>query len=125
MTLESTFEKGLMPHALIIAFMTKRKVGRKSNSHIHILDIFKKKCTNTVNAFLENLSVKAITVPGDMLHFLQPLYLTVDGSAKHFMRKKLVNWFTEGEIDESTPTDQTEVNFNLTRLIFIHVFLST
>ena len=58
-----------------------------------------------------------------MTHFFQPLALTVNGSAKHFMKKKFVNWYS-GEVkkkmEEGTPPEQIEVDFNHTRLKPIH-----
>ena len=58
-----------------------------------------------------------------MTHFFQPLDLTVNGSAKQFMRKKFVTWHAEEvkrKIEEGTPIEHIEVNFNPTRLKPIH-----
>ena len=58
-----------------------------------------------------------------MTHFFQPLDLIVNGSAKQFMKKKFVTWY-DGEvkkkIEEGTPTEQIEFDFNLTRPKPIH-----
>lgn len=41
----------------------------------------------------------------------------MNGSAKHFMKKKFVTWYARGEVkkkmEESTPTEQIEVNLTL------------
>ena len=54
-----------------------------------------------------------------MQHFFQPLDLTVNGSAKHFMKKKFVTWYAgevKEKIKEGTPTEQIEGHFNFKRL---------
>ena len=60
-----------------------------------------------------------VHVPANMTHFFQPLDLTVNGSAKSFMRKKFVTWYAEEvkkQIVEGIPTESIEINLNLTRL---------
>ena len=84
-----------------------------------IWDVFKGHCTEKLNAFLENLNVKVITVQENTTQCFQPLDLTTNGSAKHFIRKKVIIWYTEEmkrKIEEGIPTEQIEVNFNLTGL---------
>ena len=39
---------------------------------------------------LESLSIELVAVPANMTHFFQPLDLTVNGSAKKFMRKQFI-----------------------------------
>ena len=76
-----------------------RKELQLSEDQISLLnwDVFKGQCTGNVKTFLEKLNIKVVTVPANMTHFFQPLDLTVNGSAKHFMKKKFVTWY-DGEV---------------------------
>ena len=87
------------------AIAARKEMGLPKNQKaLLIWDVFKGQCTDKVNALLEKLNVKVVTVPANM-------------------RKKFVTWYAEEvkrKIEEGTPTEHMEVNFNLTRLKPIH-----
>ena len=43
---------------------------------------------------LESLNIELVAVPADMTHFFQPLDLTANGSAKKFMRKQFITYYS-------------------------------
>ena len=52
-------------------------------------DVFRGQTTDHVAQILNSLNIKVVKVPANITHFFQPLDLTVNGSAKNFMRKSL------------------------------------
>ena len=67
--------------------------------------------------------IKAVKVPANMTHFFQPLDLTVNGSAKNFMRKKFVTWYAEEikkQMDTGVPAESIDVNLKLSSLKALH-----
>ena len=60
-----------------------------------------------------------VKVPANMTHFFQSLDLTVNGSAKNFMRKKFVTLYAEEikkQMDAGVPAESIDVNLKLTSL---------
>ena len=55
-------------------------------------DVFRGQATDHVAQIFDSLNIKVVKVPANMTHFFQPHDLTVNGSAKNFMRKKFVTW---------------------------------
>ena len=51
-----------------------------------VWDVFKGHMTRKVKDRLELLNLELVPVPANMTHFFQSLNLTVNGSAKKFMR---------------------------------------
>ena len=51
-----------------------------------IWDVFKGLMTDTVKEKLRSLHMELVTVPANITHFFQPLDLTVNGSARQYMR---------------------------------------
>ena len=67
-----------------------------------VWDVFKGQMTQKIKDRLEslNLDLHVIPVPANMTHFFQPLDLTVNGSAKKFMRNRFTEYYA-GDIIES------------------------
>ena len=64
-----------------------------------------------------------VKVPANMTHFSQPLDLTVNWSAKNFMRKKFVTWYAEEikkQMDAGAPAESIGVDLKLTSLKALH-----
>ena len=62
-------------------------------------------------------------VPANMTHFFQPLDLTVNGSAKNFMKKKFVTWYAnevKKKIEEGVPIESVEIDLSLARIKQTH-----
>ena len=71
-----------------------------------------------LNNLLTKLNIKVVMVPANMTHFFQPLDLTVNGSAKNFM-KKFVTWYAnevKKKIEEGVPIESVEIDLSLTRI---------
>ena len=82
-------------------------------------DVFRGQVTDHEAQILDSLNIKVVKVPANMTHFFQPLDLTVNGSAKTFMRKKFVTWYAEEikkQMDAGVPAASIDVNLKLTSL---------
>ena len=89
----------------------------EDQSALLIWDVFKDQCTVKVNNLLTKLNIKVVMVPANMTHFFQPLDLTVNGSAKNFMKKKFVTWYAnevKKKIEEGVPIESVEIDLSLT-----------
>ena len=85
--------------------------------------MFRGQTTDHVAQIVDSLNIKVVKVPANMTHFFQPLDLTVDGSAKNFMRKKFVSWHAEEikkQMDAEIPAESIDVNLKLTSLKALH-----
>ena len=85
--------------------------------------MFRGQTTDHVAQVLDSLNIKVVKVPANMTHFFQPLDLTVNGSAKNFMRKKFVTWYAEEikkQMDAGVPAESIDVNLKLTSLKALH-----
>ena len=82
-------------------------------------DVFRGQTTDHAAQILHSLNIKVVKVPANMTHVFQPLDLTVNGSAKTFMRKKFVIWYAEEikkQMDAGVPAESRDVNLKLTSL---------
>ena len=85
--------------------------------------MFRGQSTNHVAQILDSLNIKVVKVPANIAHFFQPLDLTVNGSAKNFMRKKFVTWYAEEikrQMDAGVPAESIDVNVKLTSPTALH-----
>ena len=74
-----------------------------------IWDVFRGQTTDHVAQILDSLHIKVAKVPANMTH------LTVNGSAKNFMRKKFVTWYAEEikkQMDAGIPAESIDVSLN-------------
>ena len=111
--------------SLILTVIDKRKeLGLPADQKALLTwDVFRGQTTDHVAQILDNLNVKVVQVPANMTHFLQPLDLTVNGSAKKFMRHKFVTWYAEeikNQMDAGVPAESIDVNLKLTSLKALH-----
>ena len=91
----------------------------EDQSALLVWDVFKGQCNVKVNNFLTKLNIKVVMVPANMTHFFQPLDLTVNGSAKNFMKKKFVTWYAnevKKKVEEGVPIESVEIDLSLTRI---------
>ena len=101
----------------------KEKGSPADQKAMLIWDVFKGQYTDKVNHLFENLNIKVVYVPANMTHFFQPLDLTVNGSAKNFMKKKFVTWYAKEvkkQMEAGVSVDSIEVNLKLASLKAIH-----
>ena len=64
------------------------------------MDVFKGQLTKVVLDLLRANNIFVVKVPANMTHLFKPLDLTVNSSAKSFMKEKFAEWYTQ-EIMES------------------------
>ena len=57
-----------------------------------IWDVLKRQVIEKVLEKLPSINCEFVPVPTNITHFFQPLDLTVNGSAKHFMRKQCITY---------------------------------
>ena len=78
--------------------------------------------TPTVKRELQSLNIKLVPVPANMTHFFQPLDLTVNGSAKKFIRRKFVSYYSnevKSQLDSGKELD-VKVDFHLSKIKPMH-----
>ena len=88
-----------------------------------IWDVFKGQMTDKVLKKLELLNCEFVPVPPNMTHFFQPLDLTVNQSAKHFMRNKFIAYYSDAvkqELDKGSQIEDIEVDLRLTAIKPLH-----
>ena len=44
---------------------------------------------------LASLNIAMVSVPANMIHFFQPLDLTINGEAKRYMKDKFSTWYSD------------------------------
>ena len=72
---------------------------------------------------MKSLDCEFVAVPVNMTHFFQPLDLTVNRSAKQFMRKQFVMYYSEivrHELENGRNIDDIEVDLRLTAIKPLH-----
>ena len=88
-----------------------------------IWDVFKGQVTPTVKRELQSLIIELVPVPANMTNFFQPLDLTVNGSAKKFIRRKFVAYYSnevKSQLDGGKKLDDVEVDFRLSKIKPLH-----
>ena len=80
--------------------------------------------TDKVIGFLHDNSVLHEKVPANMTHHFQPLDLTVNGAAKHFMKQKFMDWYAKQVIlslEKGTPIEEIDVELKISIMKPLHV----
>ena len=88
-----------------------------------IWDVFKGQVTEKVLDKLKSLNCEFVAVPANMTHFFQPLDLTVNRSAKQFMRKQFVTYYSEivrHKLDNGESVEDIEVDLRVTAIKPLH-----
>ena len=88
-----------------------------------IWDVFKGQMTPAVKRELQSLNIELVPVPANMTHFFQPLDLTVNGSAKKFIRRKFVSYYSnevKSQLDSGKELNDVEVDFRLSKIKPLH-----
>ena len=88
-----------------------------------IWEVFKGQVTQRVLDKLKSLDCEFVAVPANMTHFFQPLDLTVNRSAKQFMRKQFVMYYSEivrHKLENGENVEDIEVDLRLTAIKPLH-----
>lgn len=86
---------------VIKPYVEKKKEELKlpeTQKSLLVWDVSKGQKTDKVVSKLSSMNVEAVSVPANMTHFFQPLDLTVNGEAKHFMKERFTKWYAESEL---------------------------
>ena len=70
------------------------------------------KKTEKVLSKLASLNIMVASVPTNMTHFFQPLDLTVNGEAKHFMKDKFTTRYSK-EVQKQTNPGNSDASSSL------------
>ena len=88
-----------------------------------VWDVFKGQMTQPVLDKLESLNLELVPVPANMTHFFQPLDLTVNGSAKKFLRARFTEYYADSvreQIDNGKQLEDIDVDFRLSVIKPLH-----
>ena len=88
-----------------------------------ILDVFMGQMTQQVIDKLRENYILISRVPANMTHIFQPLDLTVNGSAKSFMKKKFTEWYSSEitkALDNDVQLEDIEIKLRLSILKPLH-----
>ena len=99
---------------IVIPYVQERRRELKlSVDHpaLTIFNVFKGQCTERVFKMLEDHNILCVIIPSNCTDILQPLYLSVNKSAKDFMKSKFQEWY--GGIIHKQLEDQIEEEVNI------------
>ena len=85
--------------------------------------MFRGQITPKVKRTLESLNIEMVLVPDNMTHFFQPLDLTVNGSAKNFMKKAFITYYSnevQAQLKSGKELESVEVDLRLTAIKPLH-----
>ena len=88
-----------------------------------IWDVFRGQMTEEIKKKLQSLHMELVPVPANMTHFFLPLDLTVNGSAKQYMRKQFITYYSDAvkqQLDSGKQLEDVEVDFRLTTIKPLH-----
>ena len=88
-----------------------------------IWDVFKGQMTQRVKDKLKALLFELVPVPANMTNFFQPLDLTVNGSAKKFIKNCFTQYYSNAikeQLDSGKELDGIDVDFRLSTIKPIH-----
>ena len=110
---------------IINPYIIKKRMELKlpeTQKALIIWDVFKGQITPTVKRELQSLNIELVPVPANMIHFFQALDLTVNGSAKKFIRRKFVSYYSNevSQFDSGKELNDVEVDFRLSKIKPLH-----
>ena len=111
---------------IIIPYVVKerRKLNLEETQYaILVMDVFRGQITDPVTEKLQENNILTIRVPANMTNMFQPLDLTVNGSAKSFMKRKFTEWYSAQigkELEDGVPLDDIEIKLQLYVLKPLH-----
>ena len=88
-----------------------------------ILDVFSGQMTTSVMGKLAENHVKYVKVPANITDIFQLLDLTINRSAKFYMKKKCMEWYSlevMKKVDSGKNEEEIEVKLLLSKLIALH-----
>ena len=88
--MEAYIQKILLPYVTL----KREQLGLEADHcALAIFDVFKGQCTEKILSLLENNNILYVTIPSNCTDRLQPLDVSVNKSAKDFMKSKFQKWY--------------------------------
>ena len=95
----------------------------KTQKAVVVWDIFRGQTTEAVKHKLSSHNIELVAVPANMTHFFQQLDLTVNGSAKNYMKKQFIVYYSSSvkqQLDSGKQLEDIDVDFRLTMIKPLH-----
>ena len=111
---------------IIIPYVVKERKERnleETQYALLIMDVFRGQITEAVINKLRENNILTVRVPANMTNIFQPLDLTVNGSAKSFMKRKFTEWYSTEigvALNQGIPLDDIEIKLQLSVLKPLH-----
>ena len=111
---------------IIVPYLEKEREKLKLESNhwgLLIIDVFAGQMTDPVLAKLKESHIKLVRVPPNMTHLFQPLDMTVNGSAKSYLKRQFTEWFSSkisDELDSGKELEHIEIKLHLSVLKPLH-----
>ena len=111
---------------IIVSYVKNERKQLKlepSQPALLILDVFSGQMTIPVMEKLAENHMKYVKVPANLTNLFQPLDLTINRSAKAFMKKKFTEWYSlevMKQLDIGKNVEEIEVKLLLSNLIPLH-----
>uniref|UniRef100_A0A1X7SIC0 DDE-1 domain-containing protein n=1 Tax=Amphimedon queenslandica TaxID=400682 RepID=A0A1X7SIC0_AMPQE len=111
---------------IISPFVVKKREEMglsRTQKALVIWDVFKGQVTDKVLKRLDSLHIEFIAVPANMTHFFQPLDFTVNKSAKQYMRREFVMYYSNSvreQLASGKEMEDIDVDFRLTTIKPLH-----
>ena len=80
-----------------------------------IFDNFKGQCTEAILKLLDENNVSVVLIPPNCTDRLQPLDVSINKSAKEFLRRKFHSWYAENicaQLEGKLPKQQVDLRLN-------------
>ena len=93
---------------IIFLYLKKKKHDHGlpgDQTSLLIYDVFTRQTTENIREYIEENDSVIVYVPNNVTHYFQPLDLTVNAVAKHFLKDKFELWYTnkaKKQLDEGT-----------------------
>ena len=102
----------------------KHKLGLSGDQKsLLIYDVFTGQTTENIEEYIEENDCVIVYVSNNMTHYFQPLDLTVNPVAKHFLKDKFDLWYAnevKKQLDEGTEVYEVGISLKLSILKPIH-----
>ena len=112
--------------SIIIPYLANKRAQLnlpEDQKALMVWDVFKGQMTARVKDRLTSHNCELVPVPANMTHFFQPLDLTVNGSAKRFVRNLFTEYYSDAvkeQLDSGKQLDDIDVDFRLSTLKPLH-----
>ena len=115
----------LLDEIIIPYVETERKrLNLEETQHaLLIMDVFTGQMTDPIMKKLQENNISNVRVPANMTNLFQPLDLTVNGSAKAFMKRKFTEWYgsqISKALDDGVVLDDIDIKLRLSVLKPLH-----